>query len=60
MNFNKDFSKKAIRALNAKGYHIIGVQAIPMDETDKYFTGIGYKFSNGQIKTFKEVLEMIL
>lgn len=59
MNFNKDFSKKTIRALNAKGYYIIGVQAIPMDETDKYFTGTGYKFSNGQIKTFKEVLEIL-
>lgn len=45
MNFNKDFSKKAIRALNAKGYHIIGVQAIPMDETDKYFTGIARKIT---------------
>ena len=59
MNFNKDFSKKTIRALNAKGYHIIGIQAIPMDETDKYFAGTGYKLSNGQIKTFKEILEMI-
>ena len=60
-NAQKDFSKATIKALAARNIRIVGVQAIPADANDVYFSGTGYALDNngcGMIRTFTEVLKL--
>jgi hypothetical protein len=54
-----DFSKKTIRQLSAKGISVVGKQAIPAFEGDKYFSGVAYELvykGTMFIRTFQQVL----
>lgn len=42
MNYGKDFSKKTLTNLSKKGISVIGVQAVPANEKDIYFSDTAY------------------
>jgi len=54
-----DFSKKTLRQLSNKGITVIGSQAMPAFEGDKYFTGVAYNLvwnNTGFIRTHSQVI----
>jgi len=58
MNTN-EFSPKTLRQLAAKGISIIGKQAIPGFEGDKYFSGTAYNLEwnhHGFMRTYSQVI----
>jgi len=57
----KDFDPKTIALLEKKGVQVVGVQAMPLFEGDKYFGGQCYMLSfNGQgfMRTHSQILIM--
>lgn len=61
MTHTKDFSKNTVNKLAKKGITIIGSQAVPAYEGDKYFTGVAYQLSfggNSYLRTFSQVIEI--
>jgi len=59
MTHTKDFSKKTLRQLANKGISIVGTQAIPMDEKDRYFSDVAYTLAwngKGFIRTHSQVI----
>lgn len=53
------FSKKVVKSLNKAGIYFVGMQACP-DEFGSFLNSItGYCLSNGQIKTYTEILGMV-
>ena len=54
-----DFSKKTMRQLAAKGISLVGLQAIPLDSNDHYFSDTAYQLVwNGTsfIRTHSQVI----
>jgi hypothetical protein len=43
MTHTKDFSKKTLSQLESKSILIVGTQAVPAFEGDKYFSGVAYQ-----------------
>jgi hypothetical protein len=61
MNASKDFSRATIKALAVKGIRVIGAQAAPAFDGDKYFSGVLYSLDdNGtcRMRRFNEVIEL--
>ena len=57
----RDFSAKTIRALRIKGIRVIGTQAVPDFEGDRYFSGVAYRLDdNGahRVRSHAEVLRL--
>lgn len=59
----RDFSGKTLKALTEKGVRLIGKQAIPADENDRYFSGTAYKLEGidreiGFMRTWHQVETM--
>lgn len=55
----RDFSKKTLAQLTKKGISVIGAQAVPAFDGDKYFSGSAYKLEwngTGFLRTFDQVL----
>jgi hypothetical protein len=55
----KDFSNKTLKQLSRKGISVIGSQAIPAFEGDKYFSGVAYQLEwngVGFIRTHSQVI----
>jgi len=55
----KDFSKKTLSQLSKKGISIVGQQAIPGFEGDKYFSGVAYNLAyndTGFMRTHDQVI----
>lgn len=50
------FSKRTLRALAAMGIFIISAQAVPAFSGDTYFQGTAYMLTNGQMRSFLEVI----
>jgi len=54
----KDFSKKTLSLLSKKGISIIGTQAVPDFDGDRYFSGVAYKLvydGTMFLRTFQQV-----
>lgn len=61
MNIQRDFSKKTLKALATKGVSIIGSQAVPDFDGDRYFSGVAYKLDcngTGCLRTYSQVIVM--
>lgn len=59
MNALKDFSKKTLRQLAAKGISVVSSQAVPAFEGDKYFSDVAYMLEyegEGFLRTHVQVL----
>lgn len=55
----KDFSKKTVSALSKKGISIVGSQAVPSHDGDKYFSGVAYNLvwnGTGFMRTHSQVI----
>lgn len=61
MNNSKDFSRKTVSQLSKKEINIIGTQAIPDYEGDKFFSGVAYKLEYkgiGFMRTHSQVITL--
>ena len=57
----RDFDTKTIKLLSKKGVTITGIQSVPADENDVYFTETAYLLNaNGQrlIRRYSQVITM--
>lgn len=57
----RDFSAVTRRALLRKGIRIVGAQAVPAFDGDRYFSGVAYMLDIngcGCLRRFSEVLEL--
>lgn len=55
----KDFGKKTLALLSRKGISIVGSQAIPGFEGDRYFSGVAYNLcwnGKGFLRTHSQVI----
>ena len=62
-NASRDFSKRTLKVLSQKGIKLIGKQAVPANENDKYFSGTAYKLQAinedvGFLRTWHQVQAM--
>lgn len=57
----RDFSRATIKTLAKRGVRVIGTQAIPAYEGDRYFSGVAYVLDvsgTSAVRTHAQVLDM--